>query len=190
MPSGIQVRLHSQLITSSPGTISWHIERCVIAASVSPWIVIVFNHSTASSHGQLPVKDMHHDLQTRLPAIAISARDIDRLRHLAEAAMEKYPATAEFLAREIDRAEIIPADRSIRNIVTMQSEVTFVDDISGQKRTVILVYPDEADVDAGKISILTPIGTALIGLSAGQSIEFQTPSGGWRSLTVIAIGLS
>jgi regulator of nucleoside diphosphate kinase len=127
-------------------------------------------------------------LQTRLPAIAISARDVDRLRLLAEAAMEKYPATAEFLAREIDRAEIIPADRPARDIVTMQSEVTFVDDISGQQRTVTLVYPEDADVDAGKISILTPIGAALIGLSAGQSIEIQTPSGGWRSLTVSAIG--
>jgi regulator of nucleoside diphosphate kinase len=131
---------------------------------------------------------MLDNLQTRLPAIAISARDVDRLRLLAEAAMEKYPATAEFLAREIDRAEIIPADRSAGNVVTMQSEVTFVDDISGQQRTVTLVYPEDADVDAGKISILTPIGAALIGLSAGQSIEFQTPSGGWRSLTVSVVG--
>jgi regulator of nucleoside diphosphate kinase len=140
---------------------------------------------------------MFDNLHTRLPAIAISTHDIDRLRHLAEAAMEKYPRTAEFLAREIDRAEIISADRSAIddisglkrkvNLVTMQSEVTFLDDISGQKRKVILVYPEEADVDAGKISILTPIGAALIGLSAGQSIEFQTPSGGWRSLTVMAV---
>jgi len=127
---------------------------------------------------------MHNDLQTRLPNIAISARDADRLRHLAEAAVNTYPATAEFLAREIDRAEIIPVDRPTPRVVTMQSEVMFIDDISGQKRKVILVYPEEADVDAGKISILTPIGAALIGLSAGQSIEFQTPSGGWRSLTV------
>lgn len=135
--------------------------------------------------------------KTHLPAIAISAHDLDRLRHLAEAAMEKYPATAEFLAREIDRAEIIPTESSILddtrgqrrkvNLVTMQSEVTFIDDISGQKRKVTLVYPEDADVDAGKISILSPIGAALIGLSAGQSIEFQTPSGGWRSLTVIAV---
>jgi regulator of nucleoside diphosphate kinase len=131
---------------------------------------------------------MLDDLQTRLPAIAISARDVDRLRHLAEAAMEKFPATAEFLAREIDRAEIIPADRPVRNVVTMQSDVTFVDDISGHKRTVTLVYPEDADVDAGRISVLTPIGAALIGLSAGQSIEFQTPSGGWRSLSVLAVG--
>ena len=140
---------------------------------------------------------MLDNLQIRLPAIAISTHDIDRLRHLAEAAMEKHPTTAEFLAREIDRAEIIPADRSVIddisglrrkvNLVTMQSEVTFVDDISGEKRKVVLVYPEDADVDAGKISILTPVGAALIGLSTGQSIEFQTPSGGCRSLTVIAV---
>jgi len=94
------------------------------------------------------VKDMLDNLQLRLPAIAISAQDIDRLRHLAEAAMEKHPTTAEFLAREIDRTEIIPADRSVIddisglrrkvNLVTMQSEVTFVDDISGEKRKVVL----------------------------------------------------
>ena len=132
------------------------------------------------------VKDMMNDLQTRLPAIAISARDVTRLRHFAEAAVNKYPATAEFLAREIDRAEIVPADRSMRN-VTMQSEVTFSDDVSGDERTVTLVYPDAADVGAGKISILTPVGAALIGLSAGQTIEFQTPAGGWRSLTVTRV---
>ncbi len=133
------------------------------------------------------VKDMLDDLQTQLPVIAISARDIDRLRHLAEAAMEKYPTTAEFLAREIERAEILPADQPMRNVVSMQSEVTFRDDISGQVRTVTLVYPEDADVGAGKISVLTPIGAALIGLSPGHTIEFQTPAGGWRSLTVVKV---
>jgi regulator of nucleoside diphosphate kinase len=52
---------------------------------------------------------------------------------------------------------------------------------------VTLVYPEAADVDAGKISILTPIGAALIGLSVGQTIEFQTPGGRWRSLTVLKV---
>jgi regulator of nucleoside diphosphate kinase len=104
--------------------------------------------------------------------------------------MNTYPATAEFLAREVDRAEIIPVDRPTGRVVTMQSEVTFIDDISGQQRTVILVYPEEADLNASKISVLTPIGAALIGLSAGQSIEFQTPSGGWRSLTVSTVSAS
>lgn len=130
---------------------------------------------------------MDHALHARLPAIAISARDADRLRHLAEAALEKYPETADFLAREIDRAEIRDDPESMRGVVAMQSEVTFRDDVSGQTRTVTLVFPDEANVDAGKISVLTPIGAALIGLSAGQTIEFQTPAGGWRALTVIRV---
>ncbi len=72
-------------------------------------------------------------------------------------------------------------------LVAMESEVTFRDDISGQERTVTLVYPEAANVDAGKISILTPIGAALIGLSVGQTIEFQTPAGGWRALTVLQV---
>ncbi len=129
------------------------------------------------------VKNMTNESQMRLPSIAISARDANRLRQLAEVAADKYPETAEFLAREIDRAEIVPADRPMRS-VTMHSEVTFGDDVSGDERTVTLVYPDAADVGAGKISILTPVGAALIGLSAGQTIEFQTPAGGWRSLSV------
>jgi len=133
------------------------------------------------------VNDMHGDLQTRLPNLAISVRDADRLRNLAEAAADRYPETAEFLAREVERAEIRAADQSMRGIVAMQSEVTFRDDISDQSRTVTLVYPEEADVAAGRISILTPIGAALIGMSVGTSIEFQTPAGGWRSLTITKV---
>jgi regulator of nucleoside diphosphate kinase len=52
---------------------------------------------------------------------------------------------------------------------------------------VTLVYPPDADVTEGKISVLTPVGAALIGLSVSQSIEWQTPSGGWRSLTVLKV---
>ena len=111
--------------------------------------------------------------------------DIERLRKLAEAASMKYPQTTDFLAREIERAEVLPDARVLPGLVTMNSDVTFRDDISTQERTVTLVYPEAADVETGKISILTPIGAALIGLSAGQTIEFQTPGGRWRSLTVL-----
>jgi regulator of nucleoside diphosphate kinase len=68
----------------------------------------------------------------------------------------------------------------------MGSRVTFRDDVTGQVRTVKLVYPGEADVAQGTISVLTPIGAALIGLSVSQSIEWDTVSGGRRSLTVLA----
>lgn len=126
-------------------------------------------------------------LQPELPPISMRMCDADRLRNIAEAASEKYPQTTEFLAREIDRAEILPDARLLPGLVTMESEVRFRDDISLQERSVTLVYPEAADVDAGKISILTPIGAALIGLSVGQTIEFQTPGGRWRSLTVLRV---
>ncbi|EKS41072.1 nucleoside diphosphate kinase regulator [Afipia broomeae] len=126
-------------------------------------------------------------LQPELPPISLRMCDANRLRNIAEAASEKYPQTTEFLAREIERAEILPDARLLPGLVTMDSEVTFRDDISLQERAVTLVYPEAADVDAGRISILTPIGAALIGLSVGQTIEFQTPGGRWRSLTVLRV---
>ncbi len=126
-------------------------------------------------------------LQPELPPISLRICDADRLRNIAEAAAEKYPQTTDFLSREIDRAEILPNARLLPGLVTMDSEVTFRDDISLQERAITLVYPEAADVEAGRISILTPIGAALIGLSVGQTIEFQTPGGRWRSLTVLKV---
>lgn len=126
-------------------------------------------------------------LTPELPPISLRMCDADRLRNIAEAASDKYPQTTDFLAREIERAEILPDAKMLPGLVTMDAEVMFRDDISLQERAVTLVYPESADVDAGKISILTPIGAALIGLSVGQTIEFQTPGGRWRSLTVLKV---
>lgn len=122
-----------------------------------------------------------------LPPIAITRRDSERLSRLAAAALEKFPTTSEFLAREVERAHLIEDFESLPGLVSMGSEVEFRDDISGQVRRVKLVYPEDAGKDAGVVSVLTPVGAALIGLSVSQSIEFQTPSGGWRSLTVLAV---
>jgi len=133
------------------------------------------------------VKDMTDTLDTKLPPISMNPADIERLRKLADAAANKYPETSDFLAREIERAAVLPEATPCAGLVTMDSNVTFRDDVSGQARTVRLVYPEDADVDAGKISILTPIGAALIGLSEGQTIEFQTPPGGGRALTVLTV---
>jgi len=126
-------------------------------------------------------------LQPQLPPIAITRIDSEKLARIASAAAEKFPRTADFLAREIERARVID-DIEIRpGLVKMGSRVTFRDDTTGQERTVTLVYPPDADVTEGKISVLTPVGAALIGLSISQSIEWQTPSGGWRSLTVLKV---
>ena len=131
------------------------------------------------------VKNMINALHLELPPISLRLCDLDRLRNLADAASHKYPETADFLSREIERADILPDSRALPGLVTMNSQATFRDDFTGQERTVTLVYPEEADVEAGKISVLTPIGAALIGLSAGQTIEFRIPGGRWRSLTLL-----
>ncbi len=130
---------------------------------------------------------MTSHLQPQLPPIAITRSDFEKLTRIADAAVEKFPRTADFLAREVDRARVID-DIEIRpGLVKMGSRVTYRDDTTGQERTVTLVYPPDADVSEGKISVLTPVGAALIGLSISQSIEWQTTSGGWRSLTVLKV---
>jgi regulator of nucleoside diphosphate kinase len=126
-------------------------------------------------------------LHSELPPIVLGTTDAERLSKLTDAAANTFPATTEFLAREIERADIFPDDQLSRHVVRMGSVVTFRDDASAQTREVTLVFPDSADIAAGKISVLTPIGAALIGLSVGQTIEFRTPAGGLRSLTVLKV---
>lgn len=127
-------------------------------------------------------------VRKELPPITLSGIDFERLNRLAEAAANSFPRTADFLAREIARATIVPSGFALPDVVTMGSQVEFRDDETGATRTVTLVYPEEADIAAGKLSVLSPVGAALIGLSVGQSIEMQTPAGGWRSLTVLRVG--
>ena len=70
----------------------------------------------------------------------------------------------------------------------MNSEVAFRDETTGKVRKVTLVYPEDADISEGKVSVLTPIGTALIGLQNGHSITWKTASGEVRQLTVLSVG--
>jgi regulator of nucleoside diphosphate kinase len=121
---------------------------------------------------------------TNLPPIAVTTADFDNLRLLSETSTQ----AAQFLAMEIERARLIEPEAAGSELVTMNARVRFRDDVTGQERTVTLVYPGEADIAAGRLSVLTPVGAALIGLSTGQSIEWAQPSGGVRSLTVVAVG--
>lgn len=133
------------------------------------------------------VKNMINVPRTQLPPIKIRKTDSERLAQLAEAAAETSPATAEFLAGEIERATVVPDTEPLAGIVGMESEVIFRDDATGLPKHVTLVYPKSADIGAGRVSVLTPIGAALIGLSAGQAISFVTPAGETRSLTVVEV---
>lgn len=93
----------------------------------------------------------------------------------------------EELLDEIDRATICSRANIPPNVVTMGSDVTFLDAKSGAERTVRLVYPGDADISAGRISILTPIGAGLIGLSVGQSINWPDRGGAEHKLTIITV---
>lgn len=117
------------------------------------------------------------------PAITVTRTDHERLLRLADAHTARNPQAAEALMAELDRARIVK-DGTIRDdIVRMGSTLRFTSDL-GEDRTLTLVFPGEADITAGKVSILTPIGAALIGLSAGQSIDWTALDGRVHRLTV------
>ena len=121
------------------------------------------------------------------PPIWLSADDYQGLSTLAHAARNKMPDLAAELAEEIGRAHVLAKGRHPQHTVCMNSEVEFRDDTTGRMHKVTLVYPAEADISRGRISVLTPVGTALIGLQSGGSITWETPAGEARQLTVLAV---
>ena len=89
----------------------------------------------------------------------------------------------EQLRSELDRAIVVSSEAVPQDVVTMNSTVLYVDETTGERRAVKIVYPVEADAREGRISVLAPVGTALLGLSLGQPIEWEFP-GGRRRLRV------
>lgn len=120
------------------------------------------------------------------PGIVVSDSDQRRLTVLATTALDRVPEVAEELLNEMERAEVVPAASVPATTVQMDSTVVYRAD-DGRERRVTLVFPGQADIAEGKISILTPIGTALIGLSEGQSISWMTRDGQRRSMTILSV---
>ena len=119
------------------------------------------------------------------PRITISRSDYARLAALAEGA-DPSPVT-DYLSGELTRAEIVGDDQLAAGVVRMGSSVTYRDLASGRTRVITLVYPQQADLDRNRVSVLTPVGAALIGLAPGQSIDWPAPAGGSGALAVIAV---
>lgn len=106
--------------------------------------------------------------------IYITETDLDRLNLV----IENMPSSStEKLEGELARATIVQSDEIPANIVSMNSIVRFRNVENGHESEVHLVYPENANADQNKISIVAPIGTALLGLSEGDSINWPTPSG-------------
>ena len=122
----------------------------------------------------------------RPPAITIARSEHARLSNLADMLAERDPHAAEQLAVELDRAKVVDDARMAPGIMRMGSIAEFrIDDEPPQ--TAELVFPKDADISRQRISVLTPVGAALLGLSAGQSIEWTARDGKVRRLSVIAV---
>ncbi|HRE17022.1 MAG TPA: nucleoside diphosphate kinase regulator [Rhodocyclaceae bacterium] len=91
------------------------------------------------------------------------------------------------LFAELERAIVVPVESMPTSVVTMGSRVVYLDRETGQTREVEVVFPDEADAGAGKVSVFAPVGAALIGLGEQQQIEWDFPNGSLRKLTVVSV---
>lgn len=124
--------------------------------------------------------------QRREHEIVVSENDHARLTGLAESSLDRLPGIAEELLAEMERAKIKPLSRIPANVVRMGSTVTFRGG-DGEVKTVTLVYPGKADIAEGKVSILTPVGAALIGLREGQSVAWTSRDGRRLELEIVAV---
>ena len=118
--------------------------------------------------------------------IMVSDADHDRLTALARASLDRTPETAEELLSEMDRAVVTEAAAMPADVVRMGSTVTIRAE-SGTPQRITLVYPGDANIAENKISVLTPMGTALIGATVGQAVCWSSRGGRELSVTVEAV---
>jgi regulator of nucleoside diphosphate kinase len=108
--------------------------------------------------------------------IYITEADMTRLRALLERNRESRD-DLKMLQRELERARVVPPREVPPDVITMNSRARLRDVVDNEEMTYTLVFPEMADVDAGKISVLAPIGTAMLGERVGSEIEWQVPAG-------------
>jgi regulator of nucleoside diphosphate kinase len=111
------------------------------------------------------------------PALTLSRLDVERLERLLETPALMALSVADALQREMRRTDVVAPEAVPANVVTMNSTVLCREESSGREHHFTLVYPRDADAASHKVSVLSPVGAALIGLSVGQSIDWPAPEG-------------
>ncbi|MBD9413723.1 nucleoside diphosphate kinase regulator [Pseudomonas sp. PDM16] len=119
------------------------------------------------------------------PAIIITRLDLQRLERLLDS-LEDFGPTAEALETELARAQVVSHDEVPAGVVTMNSRVHCREEGSGKDYHLTLVFPEDAGGE-GRVSILAPVGCALLGLSVGQQIDWPGPGGKALKLTLLAV---
>ncbi len=121
--------------------------------------------------------------------IRITTKDRKRLEELLEVAREfhfRYRGDLQKLAEELQRSRTVDSSEISPSVVTMNSRVRLVDLDTGEEMEYTLAFPNEASIEAGRISILSPVGTAILGYAVGDSIEWDVP-GGKRRIAIAAV---
>jgi regulator of nucleoside diphosphate kinase len=121
------------------------------------------------------------DTGVKRGVICITESDLDRLRKLisvmSASDIDQTRDYLEMLENELDLAEIVTPESVPKDVITMRSKARLLDINSGKEVVYSLVFPNEADLKKGKISVLAPIGTAMIGYKVGDIIEWEVPAG-------------
>ncbi|BDU15983.1 nucleoside diphosphate kinase regulator [Lysobacter auxotrophicus] len=120
------------------------------------------------------------------PPLLMSRLDVERIESLLESPAAQNVDTSA-LEAELERATIIEPAQMPPDVITMNSTARFVEETSGEERELTLVFPRDADGSAEKVSILAPVGSALLGLHVGDSIEWPLPGGRTIRLRVLSI---
>ena len=121
------------------------------------------------------------------PSIILTRLDVQRLEQLIESLDDSLPGVVA-LQEELDRAEsVVGHDEVPAGVVTMNSRVHCREQGSGKDYHLTLVYPKDANADEGKISILAPVGSALLGLQVGQHINWPAPGGKTLKLELLEV---
>ena len=117
-------------------------------------------------------------------SVLVCQRDHDRLQSVMNKA---DPEAVRLLYEELDAATVVPDGELPDDVVAMGSVVTFEDTDTEEQSTIVLVYPHQADAAQRHVSILAPVGAALVGLRVGETIEWPVPKGGARHLRVVRV---
>ncbi|HEY3521133.1 MAG TPA: nucleoside diphosphate kinase regulator [Rhodanobacteraceae bacterium] len=121
-----------------------------------------------------------------IPAITISSLDLQRLEAMLESAQYRDQPGAAALQEELERAQVLEPKDLPPDVVSMNSIAECVEEGSGRMHELTLVYPRDADAAQSRVSVLAPVGMALLGLRVGQGIDWPAPGGTLR-LRVTAI---
>lgn len=121
------------------------------------------------------------------PPITISSLDAARLEKMLDSLGSKQIPNKEDLRNELDRANIVEPEEMPHDVVTMNSTVIFRMESSGTEFALTLVYPNDIDDGSGKISVLAPVGSALLGLREGDAISWPKPGGGLLKVRILKV---